>query len=95
MRFRMSTVFLFTLTPAILLGWCVERASRHRRDIVGTWYYPTNDLTVLGYTSLLEIRWDGTFTKIQGYRTSRETFKGTYTVEDDGRITFHVTSKTK
>ena len=65
MRFRMSTVFLFTLTPAILLGWCVERASRHRRDIVGTWYYPTNDLTVLGYTSLLEIRWDGTFTRFR------------------------------
>ncbi len=94
MKFRLSTVLLLVLSCAICLGWYVDRTSRNRRDIVGTWYYPTNDLGVLGYTSLLEIRSDGTFRKIQGHRESSETFDGTYAVHENGRITFHVTSKT-
>lgn len=93
-KFRLSTVFLLVLTCAICLGWYVDRTSRNRRDILGTWYYPTNDLGVLGYTSLLEIRSDGTFTKIQGHRECSETFDGTYSVRENGRLMFHVTAKT-
>jgi hypothetical protein len=93
-KFRLSTVLLLVLSCAICLGWYVDRTSRSRRDIVGAWYYPTNDVGVLGYTSLLEICSDGTFTKIQEHRESIDTFGGTYAVQENGRITFHVTSKT-
>ena len=92
-QFRLSTIFLLTLCCAILLGWYVERTSRNRRDIIGTWYYPTNDVSLMGYSSLLEIRRNGTFTKIQGYRTHSVTYDGTYAVEDNGRVSFHVTSR--
>jgi len=95
MRFRLSTVFLFVLVCAVSVAWYVDRNLRNQRYIIGTWYYPTNDVGVLGYTSLLEIRSDGTFTKIQGSRHGSKTFNGTHTVRENGRITFHVSSKTE
>ena len=80
------------LACAIALGWYVH--SRNRRTLVGTWTYPTPDQCVLGYVSTLEIRADGTFTKVQTYRYSSDTLEGTYTVGKDSRVVFHVTSKT-
>ena len=43
----------------------------------------------MGYSTTLEIRADGTFTKRQEYRTSAETFNGTYTALENGLIQFH------
>lgn len=95
MKFRLSTGLLLVVTFAVALGWYVDRQMHDHRALTGEWCYPTNDVGVLGYTSLLNLRSDGTFTKIQGYRTSYETFDGTYELRDDGRIRFHVTSRTE
>ena len=65
LKYRLSTALLLTTIVAISLGWWIDHTSRNRRDIVGTWYYPTGDFIQLGYTTTLEIRADGTFTKEQ------------------------------
>jgi hypothetical protein len=91
-QYPLSSLFLLTLACAIALGWYVD--SRNRRTLVGTWEYPTPDSCVLGYGSTLEIRADGTFTKVQTHRDGCDTFEGTYTVGKDSRVIFHVTSKT-
>ena len=80
---------------AIALGWFVDRTQRDRQELLGTWYYPTDDVGVLGYTSLLKLRDDGTFTKIQGYRTGHKTFDGTYEISDNGTVWFHVNKLTE
>jgi len=92
-KYRLSTLFLIVLSCAISLGWYADRMSRSRRDIVGTWHYPTEDINLTGYYSQLEIRSDGTFTKIQGHHHGNETFSGTYAVEKSGQVIFHVTKK--
>ena len=91
-QYSLSSLFLLTLACAIALGWYVD--SRHRQSIVGTWHYPTPDECVLGYGSTLEIRADGTFTKTQWHRSGSDTFEGTYAIDKDRRVIFHVTSKT-
>lgn len=92
-RFRLSTLFLGLVVCALLLGWYVDRLGRHRdRAMVGVWHYPTPDRIILGYVSRLEIRSDGTFTKTQSGNNGGEVFEGTWTVVEDGSVSFHVTS---
>jgi hypothetical protein len=92
LQYRLSTLLLLTLTVAIALGWYVDR--RNHRSIVGTWHYPTPDAMLLGYGTSLEIRADGTFVKTQHGRYGSDTFEGTYAVDKESRVIFHVTSKT-
>ena len=80
---------------SIALGWYVDHHAHGRRELLGEWYYPTNDVNVTGYTSLLNLRKNGTFTKVQGYRMNYETFDGTYDIDENGRVDFHVTSRTE
>ena len=90
LKYRLSTALLLTTIVAISLGWWIDHTSRNRRDIVGTWYYPTGDFIQLGYTTTLEIRADGTFTKKQKYRTGSSTYDGTYSTNENGTVTFNV-----
>ncbi len=60
---------------------------------MGIWHYPTPDIALSGYWETLTIRSDGTFTKHQQDRIGSETYGGTYSVAEDGLVTFHVTSK--
>lgn len=94
MKFRISTILLTIALLAVGMAWYVER-TRHRMDLHGTWYYPTKGRGLYGYTSMLEIKPDGTFTKTQGSRTLVEIFAGSYSEERSGAITFHVTKKTQ
>jgi hypothetical protein len=93
MKYQLSTLLLLILVAAVSLGWYVDHVDRNRRDIIGTWHYPTPDFTVVGYGTSLVIRPDGTFTKTQSGRSSTETFDGTYSVDKEGRVVFHVESK--
>lgn len=95
LKFRLSTLLLLVLVAAVALGWFADRQNRNRRELLGEWYYPASDVAVVGYTSLLEFRDDGTFTKIQGYRVGDKTYEGTFDYCDDGAILFHVTKVTE
>ena len=95
MKFRLSTTLLLIAIVAVTLGWYVDRHTRNHREILGTWYYPTDDVGVFGYTSLMDLRTDGTFSKMQGYRTSHETFDGTFEIQENGIVRFHVTTRTE
>lgn len=92
-QFRLSTILLLTTLCAVLFAWYVDHYSYLRREIIGRWTFPTKATPygVLGYSSVLEIRRDGTFTKRQFYRLGEKTFSGTYTCHEDGKIVFHVT----
>ena len=46
---------------------------------------------MLGYSTTLEIRSDGTFTKIQYHRMFTQTFNGTYSQDEFGRVMFVAT----
>ena len=94
MRFRTSNLLLLVLAVALAVGWYVDRNRDKRTDFLGQWYYPTNEDGVFGYTSLIDFGPNGTFKKIQGYRTSYETFVGTYNIDENGRIDVHITKKT-
>ena len=94
MRFRISTILFSVALIAILCGWWLDYSMRNRREIVGAWRYPTPDAMMLGYRTTFEIRPDGTFSKIQRYRTSATRFDGRYTTNDDGTITFHFLAAT-
>jgi hypothetical protein len=78
----------------VSLGWFVDHQNRIRRDIVGSWYYPTPDVQVLGYSTTLDIRLDGTFTKTQVISEFAWKYDGTYTTNNDGTVTFHVAKRT-
>ena len=93
MKFRLSTMLLLFLAVCISLSWAADRWAR--RAITGTWYYPTNDIRLTGYTSTLEINRDGSFTKIQTYRIGWKAFSGEYMLQDDGCVLFHITSITE
>ncbi len=93
MRFRLSTLFLFVAIAAMSLGWYVDHTRRW--EIVGTWVYPTPDIAMLGYSTTLTIRADGTFTKIQSHRLHSVTYQGEYTWNEGGSVAFRVTSKSE
>ena len=100
MQYRISTVLLSLAIVAICLGWWADQTSPTRRDIVGSWLSPaTGTLHNYGYTTALEIRDDGTFTKRQDYQMSSvgaiaEIYDGKYTVNDDGIVAFAVLERT-
>jgi len=94
LRFRLSTMLLSLLTLAVSLGWFVDHFALARCRIVGEWYYPTSDHAVLGYSTHLTIRRDGTFEKRQQYRAGCDVFAGTYRWTESGTLIFHITKKT-
>jgi hypothetical protein len=94
-KYRLSTLLLLIVIAALALGWYVDHRDRSRRDIIGTWHYPTPEQNLLGYVSSLEIRADGTFTKHQMGRFGSDAFEGKYCVDKSGRIAFHILSKTE
>ena len=89
-KFRLSTILLVVALIAIALGWYVDFGSRDR--IIGTWTGPASALTLSSnsYTTTLEIRPDGTFSKVQRDGTNAVTFTGTYSILDDGLVKFNV-----
>lgn len=93
LKFQLSTCLIFVALVAVALGWWVDRNSQ--TEINGKWKYPPDGLVVLGYSSDLEIRPDGTFTQTQSHRTFAETFNGTYRTLDDGTVLFHATEQIK
>ena len=70
-----------------------KESTSHRQKLLGDWYFPHNEASVLGYTSLLRLRPDSTFTKIQSHRLSYATFEGTYQLQDDGRLILQLKKK--
>ena len=91
MKFRISTALLFIALIAVGLGWWADRNSN--RQIQGLWRYPTPDIALTGYSTTLEIRADGTFTKVQRHRTFTQTFSGEYKTLERGLVQFHVTEQ--
>jgi len=91
MRFRLTTSLLLIAIIAIFTNWYAERQSR--RVITGQWYWPTQDVGVLGYWETLTLNRDGTFEKVQQYRMGQETYSGTYMCNNDGTYSFDVSKK--
>jgi hypothetical protein len=89
-KLTLRDLFAVVTVVAILLAWYVER--NRRTSIAGVWYYPTRDISLVGYRETLTIRRDGTFSKKQRPRSGSKTCSGTYAIADDGLVTFHVTS---
>ena len=88
MKIRLSTLLLIMLAFAISLGWYIERKSLLQPQLEGVWRYPSEGVPArLGYTSLLSLDVDGSFSKRQNYRSFSEIFEGTYSVDGD-RIVF-------
>jgi len=82
------------LALAISLAWYVDRRSYSHPELTGVWHYPSEGVPArLGYSSLLVLGANGSFSKQQKYRWGSEVFEGTYSVNDD-RVVFVVTSLT-
>ena len=76
------------LALAILLGWYVDRKSHSQPKLIGVWRYPSEGVPArLGYSSLLSLNENGSFSKRQNYRWGSEVFEGTYSV-DDNKVVF-------
>jgi hypothetical protein len=71
----------------------MDHVSAGRINLVGTWRYPNDAAVVLGYWSRLTFQRDGKFEKEQKHRTSSVTYSGTYTLDRDGTLVFHVTAR--
>ena len=93
MRFRLSSVFLSFLILGLCLAWAMDHISAGRINLVGTWRYPNDAAVVLGYWSRLTFHRDGKFEKEQKHRTCSVTYSGTYTLNHDGELVFHVTAR--
>lgn len=93
MRFRLSSVFLSFLIMGLCLAWAMDHISAGRINLVGTWRYPNDAAVVLGYWSRLTFHRDGKFEKEQKHRTCSVTYSGTYTLNQDGELVFHVTAR--
>ncbi len=96
MRFHLSTLLLAMVIVALGLGWYLDHNDPRRTEIVGTWHFPYKSLPYgqMGYYTMLTIYEDGTFTKEEIFRSHSDTYEGTYHVEKDGIINFHVVKKT-
>jgi hypothetical protein len=96
MKYHLSTLLLAMVIVALGLGWFLDHYNRNRTEIVGTWHYPyqSSPKGISGYYTSLTIGEDGSFNKIEGHRFESETYTGTYRVEKEGIILFHVTKKT-
>jgi hypothetical protein len=96
MKYHLSTLLLAMVIVALGLGWYLDHHDPKRTEIVGTWYYPYKSLPYgqVGYHTTLTINEDGTFRKTEMGREGSEIYEGTYRMEKDGSIFFHVTKKT-
>jgi len=83
-KFHLSTILLVIALIAALLGWFVDHNSRH--SINGSWRVSFTAL-VAG-TNTLDIKTDGTFTKVQDDGNETKTISGTYSVHGDGLVQF-------
>lgn len=90
-RFRLVTLMLLVAVASIFFAWALHY--RNRVAFAGDWYYPTPDEHRSGYWETLTIRQDGTFTKLERGRIGQDSYSGTYSVADNGVVTFHVTQK--
>lgn len=90
-RFRITTLLLLIAFVAMPLA--LYLSNRDRYAFTGVWYYPTPDVQGSGYWETLTIQSSGAFAKLEKYRLLTETYHGTYSIADDGIVTFHVTSK--
>lgn len=90
-RFRLATLLLFIAATGIFFAWALYY--RKQVAFAGDWFYPTPDDHLSGYWETLTIRPDGTFTKLEMARFGSESYSGTYSVADNGVVTFHVTQK--
>jgi len=99
LKYSLSTILLLVVIVAISLGWLVEHFDHRRKDIVGTWHYPTPRINVYseaqGYSSTFEIRSDGTFQKTQLRGTASSIYEGRYAPNDDGTVTFRIVKRTR
>jgi len=94
MKIRLSTLLFVIAVIAISHAWYVDRTALNHTKPEGVWYYPTNDIAMLGYTSELSILTDGSYAKRQTYRTFSQIHEGEWAICDDGRLVFNVTSVT-
>jgi len=86
-RYRLSTVLLVVVIIAISLSWYLDHFYKYRKEVVGTWIYSHP-----GYRTVLKIRPDKTFTKVQYGREVIKTFEGVYhIIGNSGKISFNVT----
>ncbi len=90
-RFRLATLLLLIAMAGALFAWALYY--RNRVAFAGAWYYPTPDIQGAGYWETLTIRDDGTFAKEEKHRMLTEVYSGTYSVAENGVVTFHVTQK--
>lgn len=79
------------------LGWYIDRTAQDsKHEFIGSWWGPDIPLILSerSYSTTLEIRRDGTFTKTQTYGYDKEsvTFVGTYKIYDDGQIIFKLSN---
>ena len=88
LKFRLSTILLLVALVATALGWYVDRNSKG--GINGSWTLANFPIGHQGYSSTLEIRPDGTFSKIQRHRRGEESFAGTYNIVEPGIVDFRV-----
>lgn len=93
MKFHLSTLLLAMVIVALGLGWYLEYQHRHQRELVGEWDTCTFSGYVINSMTMLELRSDGTFRQTQRSRHSAEVYEGTYRLDKEGRIVFHVTRK--
>ena len=89
LKFPLSTSLLCVALVAMALSWYVEHTSRG--SFTGSWKGSRSPRFIQnGYSTTLDIRQDGTFTKVQRGRWVITTFNGTYSIIDGGLVEFHV-----
>ena len=91
LKLQLSTTLLAVAIIAIALGWYVDRNSPE--SITGFWKRAgVPGMIYSGYSTTLDIRPDGTFTKVQKYRTCEEVVVGNYRFLEERIVEFQVTS---
>ena len=73
----------------LALGWIVDR--KQRTSIIGEWYYPHEQVSVMGYNSTFEFKTDGTFAKTQNSRGLVSIFEGEYSFDENDQLALEVT----
>ena len=87
MNFKLSTLLVVLAILAVGFAFFF-RPREDRVAISGEWYYPHEDIKLLGYQEKLTILKDGTFSKLQSHRTGSECYKGRWKTTRGGVVEF-------
>jgi hypothetical protein len=93
MKFHLSTLLLAILVAALCIGWYLNSTELERDDFAGSWESTSEGFFTTNHSPFtkLEIHHDGSFVHRNITRPEIFGFRGTYTLERFGMITFTVT----